>query len=198
MKLIISIIGLFLVLGCSTTEPTVVEYILNSPNTSSTSEAQGCKQKSIKVSHAFAKPSLMSLKMDYAESNNKIFSYSVAQWNQSPNRVITQKIYTEIRDYNIFKNTLVSKSRTRSDFILEINIEDFLQYYSADLKKSYANVVISLSIIDSRTYNVISNKTFSAKVDTKTLDAEGGVVALESALNNILVQNKEWLDGVCK
>ena len=162
------------------------------------SSVEGCKNKSIKIAQAFSSGSLMLLKMDYAQGKNKIFSYSQAQWNESPNHSITNEILKNIRASKLFKNTQISKSRSKNSLILEINIEDFLQYYSNDLKDSFANIVISLTLIDSKTDVIVATKTFSSNVKTNTLDAYGGVKALNSALSDILTQNIEWINGVCK
>lgn len=198
MKKILILLGVVLLSGCSTIKNPMTEYriVLESPE--SQSAVSGCKEKSLKIAQAFSPSALMSLRMDYAESNNRVFSYSESQWRESPNHYVTQQILKEIRAMNLFKNVQVSKSRSRNSWILETNIEDFMQHYSDDLKESFANVVISLTLIDYKSNSVVATKTFTSKVKSKTLDAQGGVKALNSALTIILEQNREWLNGVCK
>lgn len=198
MKLSLIITCLFLLSGCTTTKPFVTEYAVKARILNTNNSAAGCKDKSLKIAQAFSSSSLMSLKMDYTQSNNKVFSYSEAEWNESPNHFITSQILQSIKDTKLFKSVQVSKSRSKNSWILEINIEDFMQYYSEDYKESHANAALSLTIIDLDTNEVIATETFSSKVKSKTLDAEGGVEALNSALSNILSQNIEWLNGVCK
>jgi len=197
MKLI-SIIIIFILSGCTTVKLSITEYkiVVDSPNIKS--NVDGCRDKSLKISQAFSSNSLMSLKMDYAQDKSKIFSYSQAHWSESPNHSITMNLLKEIRDSGFFKNVQISKSISRNNWILEINIEDFLQYYSEDLKKSFAKVAINLTLIDSKNNTIIATKTFVSKVDVKTLNADGGVEALSSAFSNILTQNLEWLNEVCK
>ena len=81
---------------------------------------------------------------------------------------------------------------------MEINIEDFMQYFSDDSKESYANVVISLTLIDSKTSTIVDTKTLSAKLKANTLDANGGVEALGKAFENVLIQARVWLGEVCR
>ena len=197
MKLI-SIIIIFILSGCTTVKLSITEYkiVVDSPNIKS--NVDGCRDKSLKIAQAFSSNSLMSLKMDYAQDKSKIFSYSQAHWSESPNHSITMNLLKEIRDSGFFKNVQISKSISRNNWILEINIEDFLQYYSEDLKKSFAKVAINLTLIDSKNNTIIATKTFVSKVDVKTLNADGGVEALSSAFSNILTQNLEWLNEVCK
>jgi len=198
MRLFFITIVMFLVSGCSTIKPSVTEYRVITKNIHSNSVARECRDKSLKVAQAFSSPSLMSLKMDYAEANNRVFSYSQAQWQESPNNSITMQILRNIRDANIFKSVQVSKSRSKNSLIIETNIEEFMQFYSEEMNESYVNIVLSLTLVDSKTALVISAKTFSSKVKSKTLDAKGGVEALNTALSKIISQNIEWLAGVCK
>lgn len=197
MKKILILLSIVLLSGCVTTKPSITEYRVVAKTSKARSVVDGCKEKSLKIAQAFSSSSLMSLKMDYVQEESKIFSYSQAHWNESPNHSVTKEILKKIRDSKLFKNVQISRSRSKNSWILETNIEDFLQYYSEGLKDSFAKVIISLTLIDSKTNSVIATKTFNSKVNTNTLDAEGGVEALNKALSDILTQNIEWLNGVC-
>ena len=198
IKIILFIFITYMFVGCTTTKPSITEYkiIVDVPKQEVTSST--CKDKSMNISQAFSSASLMSLTMDYVKEPNKVYSYAEARWQESPNRNITGRIFQQVRNSDLFKNVSISKSRSRSDLVLEIVIEDFLQYYTKDLSSSYVKAVISFSIIDLKTSKVISSKTFSSKLNTNTLDASGGVGALSDALSDILNQNTQWLVGVCK
>ncbi len=198
MKLILIVIGVLLLGGCTTKKPSVTEYKLTTDSSTTQSLSKGCRDKSLKVAQAFSSTALMSLKMDYSLPKNRVFSYSQAQWKESPNHLVTKEILKKIRAAKLFKDTQVSKSRSKNSWILETNIEDFMQYYEDDLKKSYSSIVINFTLVDSKTNLVIATKTFSSKVDAKSLDADGGVEALNLALNNVLSQSNDWLNGVCK
>lgn len=198
MKKILILLGILLLSGCSTLKNPVTEYRIVIDSHGSKSLSKGCREKSLKVAQAFSSSALMSLRMDYAEPDNKVFSYSQSQWRESPNRLVTLEILKDIREMELFKNVQISKSRGSNSWLLETNIEDFMQYYSDDLKESYAKVVISLTLIDSASNSIIETKTFDSKIKSETLDAQGGVNALKSALSDILRQNRNWLDGVCK
>lgn len=198
MKYIIIIIAILLLSGCTTVKPSITEYKIAANNSNIKSNVEGCKDETLKIAQAFSPSSLMSLKMDYAQDDSKVFSYSQAHWSESPNHSITISILKEIRDANFFKNVQISKSRSKGSWILEIHIEDFLQYYTKDLKESSVKAVISLTFIDAKTNEIIASKTFSSIVNTNTLDASGGARALNSALTGILTQNIQWLNEVCK
>ncbi|MDA7817605.1 ABC-type transport auxiliary lipoprotein family protein [Sulfurimonas sp.] len=198
MKTLFILVTLILLSGCTVKKPSIVEYKINSQNIVPISSQNGCKSKSLKVAQAFSSSVLMSTKMDYSLPNSRVFSYSQSQWRESPNHFITQEILEDIRSTKLFKYVQVSKSRTSSDLILESNIEEFMQYYDKDNKNSYSSIVISLSLVDSATASVISSKTFDAKFDAISQDAEGGVNALNESLGSVIEQSTIWLNEVCK
>jgi cholesterol transport system auxiliary component len=199
MKLWIAIVVLLLLSGCATVHPAIAEYRLSShmPTLTDSSNSRECANKSLKVAEAFSSSSLMALDINYVHGQNKQFPYSQAQWSISPNHAITAKLLELIRERNLFKSVQVSKSRSKNDLILETNIEDFMQYFSEDLKESHSNVVITLTLIDASNNSVRATQTFSAKVNSKSLDVEGGVVALNLAFEDVLSQIIHWLEKVC-
>lgn len=198
MKIFVLVLTVLLFSACSTVNPPVTEYRLNLDMPKNTQMQKGCSEKSLKVAQAFSSTPLMTLNMNYVEGSNKQFAYSQAQWSVSPNNAITAEIIELLRSTELFKSVQVSKSRSKSDMILEINIEDFMQYFSDDFENSHANAVITLTLIDSKSNNVIATRTFNSKVDAKTLNAEGGVYALSMALSDVLKQSSLWFNEVCK
>lgn len=198
MKLFIIVCVVLLLGGCATVHPPKVEYNLSSKAQSKGFRSSGCATTSLKVAEAFSVGTLMSLNMNYVQGANKQFSYSQAQWAISPNQAITAKLLELVRETNLFRNVQVSKSRSKNDWILEASIEDFMQYFSEDLSESHARAVITLTFIDANTNSVLATKTFTAKVGAKTLDADGGVEALDRALLELLTQIDIWFTEVCK
>lgn len=193
-----TVIAVLLFSGCSTVTPPVTEYRVQSSNIFLDLNSSKCSDKSLKVSEAFSSSALMSLDMNYATSVNKQFSYSQSQWALSPNSSITSAIVKLMRDINVFKTVQISKSRTRNDMVLEISIDDFMQYFTKENKQSFVNVRITLTLIDSKNLVATATKTFEVKLDSKTLDSEGGVEALNIALDKILLQSAKWIGGVCR
>lgn len=197
MKVFITIVTVLLLSGCVGVQPPMNEYKLNSHMPTSKSKTQSIfEDKSLKVAEAFSPNTLMSLDMNYVQGVNKQFAFSQAKWATTPNQAITAKLLELLRDANLFKNIQVSKSRSKSDLILETNIEDFMQYFSEDFKESYSSVVLTLTLIDFNKNSVIVTKTFRSKVNAKSLDVEGGVVALDAALYEVLSQINEWFTEV--
>ncbi len=187
----------FLFSGCSITKPAITEYKLSLKDFTSKSYTKSCKDKSLKVSSAFSSNSLTTLEMKYMQDKHKIYAYSESRWNNSPNQEISSQVLCAIRDAKLFSSVQNSKSRSKSDLILEINVQDFMQYYNDDLSKSYVNIVMCFTLLDANTNKTIITKNFSAKKDVKNLDAAGGVEALDSVLGEIISQGLDFLDGAC-
>ena len=197
MRSFFLVLSILLLSGCSLTKPSMTEYRINLNSSTTNLTVGGCVNKSLKVSQAFSSSTLMTKDMSYAQGADKQFVYSQSQWSLDPNHAITSEILTLVRDMRLFKSVQSSKSRSISSWMLEINIEDFMQYFIEDSTASHVNAVISLTIIDSKSSKVVSSKTFKSRVEVDTLDANGGVEALNRALLNTLVQSREWLAGVC-
>lgn len=196
--IILSLLVVFLS-GCVTTKvPAKSEYRVNTQIEIKKSDAKNCKDKSLKVAQAFSSGDFMSHNMMYALGDAKQYAYTESLWAQNPNNVITSKFLQLIRETELFKSVQTSKSRSRNDFILEIDIEDFMQYFNAESTHSYANVSISLTLIDLQSNKVFATNTFTEKVDVNTLNAEGGVRGLTEALSHILKDTNRWMSEVCK
>ncbi|MDY0232457.1 MAG: ABC-type transport auxiliary lipoprotein family protein [Sulfurimonas sp.] len=191
-------ISVFLLSGCSTIKPAVTEYRLSLKDFSSKNYPNSCREKSIKVASAFSSNSLMTLEMNYMQDKHKIYSYTQSQWNNSPNQEISSQILCALRDSKLFASVQSAKSRSRSDLILEINIQDFMQYYSDDLSTSYVKVAICFTLIDESTNKTIATDSFSTKKEVKRLDAVGGVEALDAALEEIIDEGLDFISGVCR
>ena len=184
--------------GCTTIKPSVAQYGIEIDDLKINGSALGFKERSLKISKAFAKSSLSSRAMEYTEPDNRVFAYSQSQWQESPSTMIESILLKSIRETGLFKSVHPSKSRIKSNFILETNIEKFMQFFGKGLKESHVEVVLNLSLIDAKTNTVFKSRTFRSKVKTKSPDAQGGVDAFEAALFEIMLQNIEWLDGVCR
>lgn len=199
VRYILIVLFTFIFSGCITTKvPSKAEYRINTNIVGIKSDAANCRDKSMKVAKAFSSSALMSNSMMYAIGDSKQYMYSQSLWALTPNTVITSKFLKLIRDTKLFKSVQISKSRSNNEYLLEINIEDFMQYFDEKSTSSYTNVSLSLTVIEIKSNKAIATKVFTSKVDIDTLNAEGGVNGLSKSLNNILRDTNTWLNGVCK
>jgi cholesterol transport system auxiliary component len=188
----------FLFAGCAKTIPAISEYRINSGLYKDDYSAVGCKEKSLKVTQSFSSGILTNLDIMYGVGEHKQFRYTQSKWAQSPNSAVTSELVNFVKATNLFSSVSVAKSRAKTDFVLEANIEDFMQYFDEDEKTSFVNVSITLTLLDTKKNSVVGTKNFQTKLPAKSLDADGGVISLNAALEDVLMQSGIWLNEICK
>ena len=197
-NLALSFLALLLLSGCTITNPPISAYRVFIPKNQPSLEESSCKDKSIKVALAFAKNSLMTEKMKYAQDNYSEHAFNESEWAQSPNKAITQEIFETLRESKLFKSVQNYKSRSKSQYILESNIEEFMQHFDTESKSSYAVVSLSFVLVEEKSSQVIDSIHLSKNIPLKSLNAKSGVKALSEGLAQILHEKNIWLAKACK
>ena len=179
--------------------PAITEYRIETASLENTSALKsGCSNKTLKVQRAFAANSLMSHSMNYGIGTHKQYAYTQAKWADTPNKAITMQLTKSLRKSGLFGSVLEDHSRSGADLILESSLEEFMQYFDADAKHSFVKIVIHFTLIDAIKNQVVETKSFEAKIDAPSDDAQGGVIALNEGLQEIFAQNRVWLEKVCQ
>jgi len=192
------IVAVILLSGCTVMEPHKLEYRIMPNVAIKKVDSLSCREKSLKVRRVFSSSSFLSQNMKYVENGNKEFSFTESKWARSPSGAISAALMNSINKQNIFAHVSSFKSRSRSDLILETNVEDFMQYFTKDNNSSYVRVAFSMSLIDTRKNKVLKSKQFEKELMVDTIDAKGGVKALNKALSEVLEENNKWLMDSCK
>lgn len=198
MKLFYAIVILFTLSGCTTKVANIAEYRISSNVPQTQYKEKACSEKSLKIEQAFSSNTLMSKKMSYVQGKYEQDIYTQSQWAQAPYKAITGEVIRFIQETQLFKNIQTSKSRSKSGMVLETNIEEFMQYFSEDEKNSFVNARITFTLIDNNKVKVLESQTFTSQVKVESLNAEGGVIALNKALEKILEEMGLWLGRSCK
>jgi len=184
--------------GCSSTQPHILEYKISPEVSKYEFKSSSCKTKSLKVGRAFTSSELKSQNMRYEKGEYQQFSFTESKWATTPNSAITSALVRSINNQDIFASVSSSQSRSRSDLVLETRVEDFKQYFVEDTNNSFVKVELSISLVDARKNRVIETKHLTRKKEVQTLDAQGGVQALNKAFGELLEENNKWLSGACK
>ena len=122
------IIAIVLFAGCTITQPHRFEYRI-APNVKINKvEALSCKNKSLTIRRTFTSSSLLSQNMKYVKDTYKEFSFTQSKWSRTPSGAISAALVNSVNKQKIFASVSSYKSRTRSDLILETNVEEFIQY----------------------------------------------------------------------
>lgn len=198
MRFILVIFLVFMFFGCATKLPIATKYKIDSETEIQKIQNSKCSKESLKVLQSFSSSMLMSKKMYYVEDGNKIYPYAEALWANTPNRIVSNELFKMLRESNLFNAVIDSKSRTNTSWVLESKVEDFMQYYENNLSSSYVKVTVDLTLIDSKTLQVVATKVFKSKIKVRTLNAEGGVEAFNIALIEILNDSSLWMVKQCQ
>ncbi|RUM64567.1 MAG: hypothetical protein DSZ04_02085 [Sulfurimonas sp.] len=197
MKIVLIFLTLFFS-ACTTIQPHVSEYRL-APNIQEQEYmAKQCRDKSLKVGQVFSSNTLMSQKMKYIQAEYQESVFTQSKWARTPNKAISDALVKSIRSSALFFNTSTYKSRTKADLLLEADVEKFIQYFKQENEKSYVEVVLTFNLLNTNNSKSLSHSTFTAKIDAGSLDAKGGVIALNLGLSRVLYETNIWLNGVCK
>ena len=183
--------------GCTSPTPAKNQYRLAVNTIPVKTDTTQCKNKTLKVEQAFGDKLYMSLKMYYVQGKYTQYAYALSGWAGSPNETITQAVADYLRQMKLFKSVQNADSKTKNDFRLEINIEDFMQYFDKNGRNSFVNVVITCNLIDAKRHKTVAAKTFHENMKTSSNNARGGVIALNMALNTIVKECGVWLEGIC-
>ena len=191
---------LLLFAGCSlqTTIPVKTQYKLQIPSQTQEYNATACKDDVLGLRNVVSYDPIMDRSIYYQVGELNIATYSESNWEAAPFKTVGLSLISSIRGSKIFKDAFLSSSFVKPDIILEYNVGEFIQHFSEDMKSSYATVNIHFALIKSKDSKLLYSTTIEKRVPASSLDALGGVKALQSALNDVLMQTNLWLNARCQ
>ncbi len=149
--------------------------------------------KTLKISLPKSTKEIRKNKILYAKTAHQREAYAYSLWSDTPNRMIEQFLVTLLNQNRLFKAVIPASSEAKSEWLLESTIEDFYQSFDKD-NHSFGVVKIRFFLINQKDKKMISKHFFSTKVPAPSLNAEGGVKALNDALLQIGAELTNWLD----
>lgn len=197
MRVVAFIFLVMMFSGCVTKKPVVAEYAIVTKSAVAANGA-GCKEKSLRISSVFASSTLSSTIMEYTDSKGAIYAFTESRWHEPLSVQVGQAIFQSSQDSSLFKSVVGSKSRSRSDLVLEVSMDRFSHKFLDESKSSVVEGVMSFSLVDVKTNTLVASKSFSSSAVPKTHNAIGGVGAYGAVMNTILEQERVWLGEVCK
>lgn len=188
-KFLLLILAMF-ISGCVSTKENVV---LMGLDVASALKVKSQTKKSLKVVVSSSVNLSTTMQMSYTE-NGKIYHFTQSKWQDTPSNMLALNLQKNLRESELFSSVLPSKTRSKSDFVLELSVEEFMQYFTKD--GSYIKVSYSLVLVDSATNKVVSSRAFESYKEVLKADAMGGVMAYDEALKELFVKNVAWLSEV--
>ncbi|MFA6760074.1 MAG: ABC-type transport auxiliary lipoprotein family protein [Sulfuricurvum sp.] len=196
MRVVIFVLVAMLFSGCVIKREPVDLMVLDLPKPVDMALEGSCGKTSLKISNAFVAAPLVSLKMSYRKDGADVRTFNRHRWLDMPSNTLTQELLLYTRQSGIFESVFSAKSRSKSEFILEVSLDEFMHYFEGG--ESFVRVEYALSLIDAKQNRVLSSKSFGSKVVAKTPDAIGGVGAYSEAIGNLLQESVEWLARECR
>ncbi|WP_024954869.1 ABC-type transport auxiliary lipoprotein family protein [Sulfurospirillum arcachonense] len=118
--------------------------------------------------------------------------YKYGRWSELLSTRL-QEVFTEaIESQNIFKATVSSRSFAIADLILESNLENFEELYSAD--KSAVHVKIRFRLIERKRAKVLGSILINKVVQVEDRGASGVVKAFNKATQEVVKDLSRWLN----
>lgn len=192
MKMIQStLIALLFFSGCSTVTPSTQEYTINPK---ATIEKSVKSDKIIRLATTKSIPSLMSKHIIYIRANGESGNYLYSRWSDIPSVMIEHAILNTLNEHSVFKAILPSTSVATADLLIESDLVSFTHSFDAS-GKSYGVIDITYRLIDPKTKMTISSKRFFITTEADSLDAKGGVKALNKATQLLSEQFILWLNS---
>jgi ABC-type uncharacterized transport system auxiliary subunit len=186
--------------GCSlqTRIPAKTQYKLQMPSQTQEYNATACKDDVLGLRNVVSYDPIMDRSIYYQVGELNIATYSESNWEAAPFKTVGLSLISSIRESKIFKDAFLSSSFVKPDIILEYNVGEFIQHFSEDMKSSYVTVNIHFALLERKDSKLLYSTTIEKKVPVSSLDALGGVKALQSALNDVLMQTNLWLNTKCQ
>lgn len=156
-----------------------------------------CKEHVLQLKNIISYDPIATRSMYYQIGDLKLASYSESNWESPLFKTVESSLIGNMRDANIFKDVVVSRSSAKPDFILEYSIGEFIQHFSEDMNSSYATVKIHYALLDNKSLKLLYSNNIEKKIPSPTLDAEGGVKALQEALGDVINDTNVWLNAEC-
>lgn len=188
---------LLFVSGCSVTTPSVTEYRID-PKVEITGKQGSCAKRSIEITPLFVNNSLNNTTMRYGIGAYQEYAFTQSAWADAPSKMIANKLANVLENSGLFHGVYSYKSAHQGDLVLELSVNTFIQSFDEKQEHSQAKLDISMNLFDKKSAQLIAAKKFTKVIQTKTLDASGGVGALNLALGETLLESVDWLAKRCQ
>jgi cholesterol transport system auxiliary component len=137
----------------------------------------------------------MSRNILYLEKEFAQNRYANSKWSDTPNKMLASLFHSCINKSSVFKSVLPSYSRGKADLLLESTLLDFYHHVNSD-GSSEGIVRIEFYLIESKSGEVVATIELDSKINSKTLDVNGGVRALNDASKSVALSLTQWLSSL--
>lgn len=183
--------------GCSltTTVPATTQYHIAMPQVVAMNTS-ACQKKTVKIS-LIQSPSIFKFtQMFYADANLRQFAYTQSAWSESPAERLQTIYLTALSQSNLFKSVIGYQSLAAYDYLVEIHLYDFMQYFD-DAGHASVRMSFDLVMIEHGDRKVMGTFHFNEILQSESADAIGGVSGLNDLVNKSVETMLIWVQDEC-
>jgi cholesterol transport system auxiliary component len=178
----------------SGSRPPVTEYAL-SPRIQLEGTADGKLPHVLKLAPISASQVYMSTDILYVDADYRRNPYAYSRWVDTPVHMLQLVLQDGLERSGLFEAVLPSASLLGADLRLETTLYDFSHQVLTD-KKSEAVIRLGFHLLDIRKSRLLASRQFEVRMPAPSLDAEGGVAAINAAVASLLPRLIDWLGKV--
>lgn len=195
--LALSITAAVLVTGCTTNIlPPVDSYTIGiSCRIEAPSGEKPGSPRVLKVAIPESVAAINSHNILYQEGEFAQNPYAHSRWSDTPNKMLDGLLRACVNKSSIFKAVLPSYSKGHGDLLLESRLSEFYHHINAD-GGSEGRVRIEFYLIRAKSGHVVATHEFSSNISATTLDAKGGVRAINEASRSVALDMVQWLSSL--
>jgi cholesterol transport system auxiliary component len=130
------------------------------------------------------------------QDTETISFYSRAQWISAPPQLVLRMLENTLSK-GTWKAVIGPDSNESADLILHVQLLEFQQIFTAP-DKSYGALSARVTLSDNHTNRVIAQTEMDYKVPAPHADVDGGVEALNRAVNKLMASIPQWLAQAVK
>lgn len=120
----------------------------------------------------------------YTRARHQLEYFARNEWIDTPSKMLHPLMVSAIENTRTFNAVLSKQSALASDLRLESEVIKLVQNFNT--KPSHVQFTLRATMIDSVTNQVIATREFDERVDAKSDNPIGGVVAANLAVNQAL------------
>lgn len=184
-----------LMMGCSSTTPSINEYTLLSSRNTPDAHLP-LTPKTLNIAHPKALSSLNSKSILYLRNDTESGNYLYSRWSDTPAALIQRSLIQSLQNDNLFSSVSPTSSMSQSDWLVESDLDAFYHRFVDDRSEGYIDITYRL--INPKTKQIIASKRFTITAPAHSNDAIGGVDALKNALQELNNQCSAWLTTLIK
>lgn len=184
-----------LMMGCSSTTPSINEYTLLSSRNTPDAHLP-LTPKTLNIAPPKALSSLNSKSILYLRNDTESGNYLYSRWSDTPAALIQRSLIHSLQNDNLFSSVSPTSSLSQSDWLVESDLDAFYHRFVEDRSEGYIDITYRL--INPKTKQIIASKRFTITTPAHSNDAIGGVDALKNALLELNIQCSAWLTTLIK